>query len=140
MKKYCIVPINFKRDSNNNLIVRTILIKYTFRTKTKIKNLFTQLMYGKTRYTYHGNKIIALGSYFTNKDSSHKYIFTRTGYRTIDANESTYTKEQLNYIMKKRPYHTYPNHHDLLCRGLELKAINDEEAIAVWKSWTGETL
>lgn len=90
MKKFAMVPINWKRDVEGNLLVRRVLISYRFKTTRK------NIDY------YHGTKFIIADQYFYSYDSSHEYEFKNRYYLL------KYVKFDAKYpkkLYEKRKYH-----------------------------------
>ena len=130
MRKYCVLPISYKRDENDNIIVRTILVKYDVKIKGKVHKYFKGC-YGDTKYIYPCIRVIAEDKYFSSDESTHIYEFNKTNYRAVRLSD-IYTSIERKKLLKKRKYHRYPNHSIKELRGYEFKANNDIEAINIW--------
>ena len=112
MRKYAVVPINFKQigEKLEKLVIRSVLIEYeTISGNT----------YKRTRY-------LDCSPYFNNLTSSLKYEFEDDGYTLIIDNNTPN-----NWLrMKKREYHTHTKDSlvdNRLC-GFVFLCDNDEEA------------
>ena len=88
MKHYAMVPINWKLDKDNNMLIRRVLVSYKFK---KMK---------KGAYYLYLTKVIDKDDYFKDINNSHKYIFKNRGYRLLTSNLDYETK-----IYKFRRYH-----------------------------------
>jgi len=93
-RKYAIVAIN-KKEDDNGLHLRSVLISYLFKTHKE----------GLTYY--HGTKLIAIDKYFTDPSASHKYTFKNSYYKLDEANnENAFLYSFKTDIYKKRKYHS----------------------------------
>lgn len=96
MKTYAMIPINYKYDENDNLLVRRVLIEY--KTKTQEDNIIY----------YNDTTLIDVDAYFLDKTKSHQYVFDNDGYTLVDVLDD----KALLYALKgitsnKRRYHSF---------------------------------
>lgn len=101
MKTYAMIPINYKYDENDNLLVRRVLIEY--KSTTHENNIVDTIYYNDTT-------LIDVDSYFLDKTKSHQYIFDNDGYTLVDAMDD----KALLYVFgglvnAKRKYHSFSN-------------------------------
>ena len=122
MKKYCILPINYKKDETSNYIVRCILIEY----KRKTGKYFSDIL-GKSKVEYYNTKLIHVDKYFLEIGHTFIYLFLKNKYKTA----FTYKKGSI----KTRRYHRYPEHYLIVARGKEFKANSDLEAVNYFKEY-----
>lgn len=116
--KFAMVPINCKRDVENNLLIRRVLISYKF--KTTRKNIVT----------FYGTKFILADQYFYSFDSSLSYEF-RNGYyilKDVNSNNSYHDEYIKNKnLFKKRRYHY--SKYFMYEKDVEFKANNIQQAV-----------
>ncbi len=84
MKKYAIVPINFKKV-DNDLYIRCVLIEFSDLVDNE----------------YKGTRFIDCSPYFNDKSKKHHYKFEDDGYTLT----STNIEQESDLLLKKRPYH-----------------------------------
>ena len=119
MKKYAMVAIN-KKELDDGIHIRRVLISYLFKTKKKIE--------GQEVTYYHGTKFIAADPYFSKKTSSHKYTFKDHYYKLDEVNnELALIYAFKSDIYKKRKYHNVGK------LAFEFKAENKQVAIHRFK-------
>lgn len=109
LKKYAMVPINYKEDDSGKLIIRRVLISY----KHKFINSLGENFYIDT-------KILDVDEYFLDPNSSHKYDFHDNNYTVIEA---TLPGED-HLIGVDRFYHD-----SFFIKAIEFKAFSDIKAI-----------
>lgn len=119
MKKYAMVAIN-KKESDDGIHIRRVLISYLFKTKKKID--------GQEVTYYHGTKFIIADPYFSKKTSSHKYTFKDHYYKLEEVdNELAIIYAFNSDIYKKRKYHNVGK------LAFEFKAENKQVAVHRFK-------
>lgn len=116
MKTYAMIPINFKYDENDNLLVRRVLIEY--KNKTQEKNVIY----------YENTTLVDVDAYFLDKTKSHQYVFDNDGYTLIDVLDD----KALLYVLKslvqaKRKYHSFDNSNEKV-KAILFIAKNDNDA------------
>lgn len=131
MKKYAMIPINTKEDENGNLLVRRVLISYTFKTHHQINK---KSVHEKVVADYRGTKIIAIDDYFKNPMSTHQYEFFDKHYILSSVhnnpNEVMYCLKPEIYMI--RTYHGLDRKYDDYPVVVEFKAKTREEAIKIF--------
>ena len=93
MKKYAMIPINWKKEGKNTHI-RRVLISYLFKKSN-----------GHI-ITYYGTKFIVADQYFSDANATHHYEFKNKYYKLICL--TNVDKTFLGYdkdMFKKRRYH-----------------------------------
>ena len=129
MKKFAMVPINFKEIEDKKLLVRRVLISYRFKTHKKST-------FDGVRWTfYHGTKILSYDNYFKKSDSSHQYVFYDKDYVLKEANNINRIIYDLKPIIySRRKYHGLTGScEDKYPTVIEFKAKTKEEAIKILK-------
>ena len=123
MKKYAIVPINWRRDLKGKLKVRSVLIYYKFALKHK--NIIN----------FYGTKFICGDDYFSSNKATHKYIFSDKWYKLESVKETNEASKQYSAsTFKKRRYHY--NKYFIYAKDVEFKAKSNEDAIKHFKENT----
>lgn len=123
MKKYAMIPINSKEDADGNLLVRRVLISYTFKTHKR--------EYGCKRAYYKGTKFIFADNYFYAESATHKYEFSNKGYilKDVVKNPNILTYAFKSGIYKNRKYHGFDKPYKNYPMVIEFKAISEQAAV-----------
>lgn len=124
LQKYAMVVINMKHCDGKKY-VRRVLISYKKKKRSQEAN---------KRCDYLGTKIIATDLYFTDADSSHKYLFEDDGYiflKATPAYEFVDKKYEKQFYMK-RPYHYYLDDKEI--KPVEFLSFSPEQAISKFLS------
>lgn len=120
--KFAMIPINCKRDDENNLLIRRVLISYKFKTTRK------------DIVTFYGTKFLLADQYFYSSDSSLSYKF-KNGYyilNTVSSNNSYYDEYIKNKnLFKKRRYHY--SKYFMYEKDVEFKANSIQQAIEIFR-------
>ena len=126
MKKYCILPINFKQNENATPIVRCILIEYKRKYKRKTSKYLAKFL-GKLKVEYYNTKLIHADNYFLEAEHTFVYLFLKNKYKTAFIYE--------NSPIKTRRYHRYPEHYLKNLQGIEFQAASQIEAANYFKKY-----
>lgn len=116
MNNYAMIVINTKRDDEDRLHIRRVLISYTEVGVASILN--------NKHYTYKNTRFIEADPYFKDSSKLHKYIFADTEYTLV----SCPNKEERDLLQGvTRPYHSveFPS----MARAITFEAETDAEAI-----------
>ena len=122
MKKYAMVAIN-KKELDDGIHIRRVLVSYLFKTKKKVD--------GQEVTYYHGTKFIIADPYFTKKSATHKYTFNDRHYK-LDKVEDDGSGIGFLYalkpeLFKKRKYHNVGK------LAFEFKAASKQAAVHRFK-------
>lgn len=123
MKKYAMIPINYRYE-DDGIHIRRVLISYLFKiTRRGIS-------------TYYFTKFICSDAYFNSKEATHKYRFSDKYYRLIRVDNSIrefeYSFKKPTVFLKRR-YHSRINSEKDIT-SVEFKSITEQIAIDKFKS------